>query len=146
MKFQSVTCLVLFICVCSIQWNCGQVFHGSMIWFGAGLDTGHPSPDEDGACLQVQVNVSCHRLCLGGFAFVIQTLNRIMLPLHIQTTTGAAAILSCTQDWLATRWTPLSCDMAAWWQINSILPNNGRKNSIRAVNQYPFLWEILIPA
>ena len=54
------------------------------------------------------------------------------------------AILSCTQGWLATPSTPLSCGMASCWQIDSILANSGRKNSIQILNQYPFLSNILI--
>ena len=42
------------------------------------------------------------------------------------------------QGWLATPSTPLSCGMASCWQINSILANSGRKNSIQILNQYPF--------
>ena len=44
------------------------------------------------------------------------------------------------QGWMATSWTPLSCDMAGCWQINSILASIGRKNSIWISNQYPFLY------
>ena len=35
------------------------------------------------------------------------------------------------QGWLATPSIPLSCGMASCWQINSILANSGRKNSIQ---------------
>ena len=38
------------------------------------------------------------------------------------------------QGWLATPSTPLSCGMASCWQINSILANSGRKNSIQIWN------------
>ena len=48
------------------------------------------------------------------------------------------------QGWLATPSTPLSCGMASCWQINYILANSGRKNSIQILNQYPFLWKVLI--
>ena len=48
------------------------------------------------------------------------------------------------QGWPATPSTPLSCGMAGCWQINYILANSGRKNSIQILNQYPFLWKILI--
>ena len=37
-------------------------------------------------------------------------------------------------------WAPLTCGC---WQINSILANIGRRNSIRILNQYPFWWNIL---
>ena len=50
------------------------------------------------------------------------------------------------QAWLANPSTPLSCGMASCWQINSILANSGRKNSIQILNQYPFLWKVLILA
>ena len=43
------------------------------------------------------------------------------------------------QGWLATPSTPLNCGMANCWQINYILANSGRKNSIQILNQYPFL-------
>ena len=39
---------------------------------------------------------------------------------------------------------PIHLDMTGCWQINSILANIGRKNSIRILNLYPFLWNILI--
>ena len=42
------------------------------------------------------------------------------------------------QGWLSTPSTPLSCGMASCWQINSILANNGRKNSIQILNRHPF--------
>ena len=48
------------------------------------------------------------------------------------------------QGWLATPSTPLSYGMASCWQINSILANSDRKNSIQILNQYPFLWKISI--
>ena len=48
------------------------------------------------------------------------------------------------QGWLATPSTPRICGMASCWQINSILANNGRKNSIQIFNQYPFLWKVSI--
>ena len=48
------------------------------------------------------------------------------------------------QGWLVTLSTPLSCGMSSCWQINSILVNSGSKNSIQILNQYPFLWKILI--
>ena len=35
------------------------------------------------------------------------------------------------QGWLATPSTPLNCGMASCWQIDSILANTGRKNSIQ---------------
>ena len=38
------------------------------------------------------------------------------------------AILSRAQE---LRWTPLSCGMIGCWQINYILGNIGRENSIR---------------
>ena len=40
--------------------------------------------------------------------------------------------------------TPMGLAMAGCWQINSILTNIGRRNSIRILNQYPFFWNILI--
>ena len=40
--------------------------------------------------------------------------------------------------------TPMGLVMAGCWQINSILTNIGRRNSIRILNQYPFFWNILI--
>ena len=51
-----------------------------------------------------------------------------------------------SQGWLATPSTPLSCGMASCWQINYILANSGHKNSIQILNQYPFLWKVLIRA
>ena len=51
------------------------------------------------------------------------------------------AILFCTPGLAST---PLSCGMASCWQINSILANSGRKNSIQILNQYPFLRKVLI--
>ena len=45
--------------------------------------------------------------------------------------------------WLATPWTPLICGMAGCCQINSISSNIDHKSSIRILNQYPFLWQIL---
>ena len=41
------------------------------------------------------------------------------------------------QGWLATPSTPLSCGMASGWQINSILANSGRKNSIQIFKSVP---------
>ena len=40
--------------------------------------------------------------------------------------------------------TPMGLVMAGCWQINSILANIDRRNSIRILNQYPFFWNILI--
>ena len=40
--------------------------------------------------------------------------------------------------------TPMGLVMAGCWQINSILTNIGRRNSIWILNQYPFFWNILI--
>ena len=64
---------------------------------------------------------------------------------HIQNT--AWALIHPLQHpragWL-TPWTPPHCDMACCWQIDSILVNIGRKNSIRILNQYPFWWNKLI--
>ena len=40
--------------------------------------------------------------------------------------------------------TPVGLVMAGCWQINSILDNIGRRNSIRILNQYPSLWNISI--
>ena len=54
------------------------------------------------------------------------------------------AILSFTPGLAGCPFDPLSCGMAGCWQINSILANSGRKNSIQILNQYPFLWKILI--
>ena len=41
-------------------------------------------------------------------------------------------------------WPQMGLVMAGCWQINSILANIGRRNSIRILNQYPFFWNILI--
>ena len=43
------------------------------------------------------------------------------------------------QGWLATPWTPLSCGMAVCWQVNSILANIGRRNSILIFESVPLL-------
>ena len=43
-----------------------------------------------------------------------------------------------------THMTPVGLVMAGCWQINSILANIGRRNSIRILNQYPLFWNILI--
>ena len=40
--------------------------------------------------------------------------------------------------------TPMGLAMAGCWQINNILANIGRRNSIRILNQYPLFWNILI--
>ena len=40
--------------------------------------------------------------------------------------------------------TPMGLAMTDCWQINPILANIGRRNSIRILNQYPFFWNILI--
>ena len=40
--------------------------------------------------------------------------------------------------------TPMGLAMAGCWQINHILANIGRRNSIRISNQYPLFWNILI--
>ena len=40
--------------------------------------------------------------------------------------------------------TPIGLVMAGCWQINSILANIGRRNSIQILNQYPFFRNILI--
>ena len=50
----------------------------------------------------------------------------------------APVILSGTPE---LGWDPLTCGC---WQINSILANIGRRNSIRILNQYPCWWNILI--
>ena len=55
--------------------------------------------------------------------------------MHIHTTPLAPATLSCTKGWLATPSTPLSCGMAGCRQINSILANSGRENSIQILYQ-----------
>ena len=71
----------------------------------------------------------------------------IYMNTHSQTTPWAPAILSCTPGLAGSvvpPWTALSSGMAGCWQINSILANSGRKHSIRILNQYLFLWEILI--
>ena len=39
---------------------------------------------------------------------------------------------------------PRGLVMTGCWQINSILTNIGRRNSIRNLNEYPFFWNILI--
>ena len=48
------------------------------------------------------------------------------------------------QGWLANPSIPLNSGMAGSLQINCILANSGRKNSIQILNQYPFLWKILL--
>ena len=54
-----------------------------------------------------------------------------MIKYHSQTTPSAPVIRSGT---LGQGWAPLTCGC---WQINSILANIGRRNSIRILNQYP---------
>ena len=50
------------------------------------------------------------------------------------------AILSCTPELAGYPFDPTQLwHMASCWQINSILANSGRKNSIQILNQYPFL-------
>ena len=44
----------------------------------------------------------------------------------------------------STHMTPLGLVMAGCWQINSILTNIGRRNSIQILNQHPLFWNILI--
>ena len=44
----------------------------------------------------------------------------------------------------STHMIPVDLVMAGCWQINYILTNIGRKNSIRILNQYPFFWNVLI--
>ena len=56
--------------------------------------------------------------------------------IHSQTPHQPPVILSGT---LEQGWAPLTCGC---WQINSILANIGRRNSIRILNQYPFWWNI----
>ena len=48
------------------------------------------------------------------------------------------AILSSTPE-VGQGWAPLSCGMVGCSEINSHLPNVGRKISIRILNQYPFM-------
>ena len=44
----------------------------------------------------------------------------------------------------STHMTPVGCVMAGCCQINYILTNIGRRNSIRILNQHPLFWNILI--
>ena len=65
--------------------------------------------------------------------------------MHIQTTASAPShpIQHPTAAEIPPM-TPAGLVMAGCWQINSILTNIGRRNSIRILNQYPFFWNILI--
>ena len=55
-----------------------------------------------------------------------------------------AVISSTPQLCKSTPMTPMGLVMAGCWQINSILTNIGRTNSIQISNQYPCFWNILI--
>ena len=66
--------------------------------------------------------------------------------LHRNSMAGPDATYPAPQGWVATPWAPVSYGMVGCWHINSILANNDRKISIRILNQYPFLWKMLICA
>ena len=76
-----------------------------------------------------------------GITFKTPT-NTYTYPEHCMSTQSSSP---APQSWLAyPPWTPPHCDMAGCWQINSILAYIVRRNAIRILNQYPFLWNILI--
>ena len=63
------------------------------------------------------------------------TIRHIAYPEH-----WVSVILSSTRELAGLPlWAPPHCDMVCCWQINSILANIDRKNSIRILNQYLFL-------
>ena len=60
-------------------------------------------------------------------------LETLIFMYHRQTTLSAPAILTSTPELGRT---PLSCDKAGCWQINSISANTGHKNSIQFSDIY----------
>ena len=72
--------------------------------------------------------------------FIKNSLLIMLFPILARPPHQPPVILSRTPE---LGWAPLTCGC---WQINSILGNIGRRNSIQILSQYPFWWKILIHA
>ena len=79
-------------------------------------------------------------------AYILQSILMQFLKKNIaRTPRQPRAILSSTPAaGERTPVTPMGLAMAGCWQINHILANIGRRNSIRISNQYPLFWNISI--
>ena len=65
--------------------------------------------------------------------------------LHTQNTASAPSHpIQHPTAGMGTHMTPVGCVMAGYCQINYILTNIGRRNSIRILSQHPLFWNILI--
>ena len=75
---------------------------------------------------------------------IYQLLSGLSIAQHTQNTASAPSHpIQHSTAGDSTPMAPMGLVMAGCWQINSILTNIGRRNSIRILNQYPFFWKIL---